>query len=319
MVQLLIVIRRYMKKTDFNLLAIFDAIMIEKSIIGASKRLSMTQPAVSNAVMRMRQAYNNPLFVKKGRGIEPTAYAQNLWSKIHEPINTLKESIDSEEFSPANSKRRFRIAIPDLLVDLAWLPLRKLIEKEAPEIDILAVPLNFKGRERILIDGKADLVISVGRYLNRVDRKTVINKPSFVCAMRKDHPLAQKKLTLENFLSAQHLLVTSGGDDWSYVDELLNNKGYARRISMTTNHYSVIPKLIKNSNLITVIDELTFAEDLKLGEVVLKEPPIDFDDVSLCIAWHARHDNDKMLNWLKEQMVAIIEHECNVARASMHS
>jgi len=307
-----------MKKTDFNLLAIFDAIMIENSIIGAAKRLSMTQPAVSNAVMRMRLTYNNPLFVKKGRGIEPTAYALNLWSKIHEPINILKNSIDPVAFSPANNKRRFRIAIPDILVDLVWLPLRKLIEKEAPGLDILAVPLNLQGRERILIDGKADLVISAGRYLNRVDRKSVINNPLFVCAMRKDHPLSQKKLTLKNFLAAEHLLVTSGGDDWSYVDEILNNKGHSRRISMTTNHYSIIPKLIKETNLITVIDELVFAEEFKNGEIVLKAPPIDFEDISLCIAWHARHDNDKMLYWLKEKMIAMIKYECETARVSMH-
>lgn len=306
-----------MRKTDFNLLAIFDAIMIENSIIGASKRLSMTQPAVSNAVMRMRQTYDNPLFVKKGRGIEPTSYALNLWTKIHEPINILNDSVNPEEFSPANNKRRFRIAIPDILVDLTWLPLRKLIEKEAPGLDILAVPLNLQGREKILIDGKADLVISVGRYLNRVDRKSVINKPSFVCAMRKDHPLSQKKLTLKTFLAAEHLLVTSGGDDWSYVDELLNNKGYSRRISMTTNHYSIIPKLIKDTNLITVVDELVFAGDFKKGEIILKVPPIDFEDISLCIAWHARHDNDKMLYWLKEKMISIIKHECQETRASM--
>jgi len=295
-----------MKKIDFNLLAIFDAVMMEESIVGAAKRLSMTQPAVSNAVMRMRHAYDNPLFIKHGRGIKPTAFALNLWEKVHLPLNEIQSAIHTERLSPKLIKRRFRIALPDILVDLVWLPLRKIIEQQAPNVDLLAVPLRFKGRERILLDGKADLVISLARYLHRADRKTFINKPTFVCAMRNGHPLAKKRLDLKRFVAAEHLLVTSEGDDSSYIDELLNNKGLSRRVSLTVNHYAVVPNLIKNTDLITVIDKLAIASAVTAGQIITKVPPLDFEELPLCIAWHARHDNDKMLHWLKDQLVALI-------------
>jgi len=298
-----------MKRLDLNLLVIFDAIMIENSIIGASKRLNMTQPAVSNAVTRMRHLLKNPLFIKHGRGIQPNAYALSLWKQVHQPMNDIKEAITPEIFTLASIKRRIRIALPDSIVDLVWLPLRKVLEKEAPNIDILALPLALKNRDRILKDGKADLVISLSRYLDTSDRKKSVIKPRFVCAMRKNHPLSNNALDIDSFLSAEHLLVTSSGDDRSYIDELLSNRGLSRRVAMTVNHYTIIPKLLKNTDLITVIDELAVAQEVKEGSIVVITPPLDFEDLSLCIAWHARHDRDKTIHWLKEKLIHLIRHE----------
>ncbi|MCJ8319271.1 MAG: LysR family transcriptional regulator [Colwellia sp.] len=300
-----------MKRLDLNLLVIFDAIIVENSIVGAAKRLNMTQPAVSNAVTRMRHLFNNPLFIKHGRGIVPNAYALSLWNQIHQPMNDIQEAVNPEIFTPASIKRRFRVALPDLIVDLVWLPLRKIIEKEAPYIDILAIPLPLKDRMTILKDGKADLVICLSKYLATSDRKNDIIKPRFVCAMRKDHQLSKGILTIENFLSAEHLLVTSAGDDRSYVDELLSNKGLTRRVAMTVNHYAVIAKLLASTNLITVVDALAVAHQVNEGSLISIEPPLDIEDLSLCIAWHARHDRDKMIHWLKDKLIDLVKQEYN--------
>ncbi|NQZ08994.1 MAG: LysR family transcriptional regulator [Algicola sp.] len=295
-----------MKRPDLNLLVIFDAIMMEESIGGAATRLCMTQPAVSNAVARLRQALGDPLFVKKGRGIEPTAYAASLWHQIAQPMNQIRDAFETAPIEPAKARRRFKIALPDLIVDLIWLPLRQLIEREAPNIDLLAVPLNFKHRERILSDATADLVICLGQYLNPRDRKTKLIQPKFVCAMRKDHPLAAQELTLEKFQSAEHLLVTASGDDHSLIDTLLGEYGLVRRVAMTVNHYSAIPVMLKGSDLITVVVDLAVAEDVRKGHLILKQPPLDIAPLPLCVAWHARHDRDLMLLWLKDKVADLI-------------
>lgn len=297
-----------MKRLDLNLLVIFDAIIIENSIIGAAKRLNMTQPAVSNAVRRMRHLLNNPLFIKHGRGIMPNAYALSLWQQIHRPMNEIQEAINPEVFAPASIKRRFRIALPDIIVDLVWLPLRKMLEKEAPHLDILAIPLPLKDRATLLKDGKADLVICLSKYLAASDRKNNIIKPKFVCAMRKDHPLSKQTLTLDNFLAAEHLLVTSAGDDRSYVDELLSNMGLSRRVAMTVNHYAVLPKLVESTDLLTVIDDIAIRDHVNHGSIISTQAPLSFEDLSLCIAWHARHDRDKIILWLKEKVINLIRH-----------
>jgi len=300
-----------MKRLDLNLLVIFDAIIVENSIVGAAKRLNMTQPAVSNAVTRMRHLLNNPLFIKQGRGVIPNAYALNLWEQVHQPMNDIQSAINPEIFTPATIKRRFSIALPDIIVDLIWLPLRRLLEKEAPYIDILSVPLPLTNRINILKEGKADLVICLSKYLAASDRKNELVKPKFICAMKKDHPLSKGTLTLDSFLSAEHLLVTSAGDDRSYIDELLSNKGHTRRIAMTVNHYAVMPNLIANSELITVVDAMTVVDHVRKGSIVTTQPPLDFEDLSLCIAWHARNDQDKMINWLKEKMAHLIKDSYN--------
>jgi len=215
--------------------------------------------------------------------------------------------MDMEVFSPTNTTRRFKIALPDLMVDLIWLPLRKIIQKQAPGLDLLAVPLYFKDRDRLLSDGKADIVICLNKYLATTDRKTKLMEPNFVCAMRKGHPLADKPLTLPRFLSAEHLLVTASGEDRSYVDELLNNKGKSRRVALTINHYSALPKLLIGSDLITVVDKLAVAKEVTEGNIIIKKAPLDIEKLPLCIAWHARHDRDKMLHWLKDIIIQVIQ------------
>ena len=120
-----------MATVDLNLMVIFDAIMQESSISVAAERLSMTQPSVSNAVSRMRHAWQDPLFVKQGRGIRPTPYAVELWKTIGEPLESIRIATERDEFNPATLKRTFRIATTDWMADLFWLPLKQRIELEA--------------------------------------------------------------------------------------------------------------------------------------------------------------------------------------------
>ena len=122
-----------MRPQELNLLVVFDAIMTERSITRAADRLSMTQPAVSNAVGRMRVAWKDELFVKDGRNIQPTLHAQNLWSQIREPLSALSEAMNPTAFVPSSAKRTFRIALTDIAVDMIWGQMRKIIEKTSAQ------------------------------------------------------------------------------------------------------------------------------------------------------------------------------------------
>ncbi|MBL4631948.1 MAG: LysR family transcriptional regulator, partial [Paraglaciecola sp.] len=138
---------------------VFDAIMTERSITRAAHRLSMTQPAVSNAVSRMRLVWKDELFVKDGRNIQPTLYAQNLWDKVREPLLSLTEAVTPKSFDPATVKRTFRVAVPDIVVDMAWAELRSTIEKEAPGVNIHAIPYTIVNTDQVLEDAEVDMVI----------------------------------------------------------------------------------------------------------------------------------------------------------------
>ena len=264
-----------MRPQELNLLMVFDAIMTERSITRAADRLSMTQPAVSNAVGRMRVAWRDELFVKDGRNIQPTLHAQNLWDQVREPINMLTDAVDPHPFDPATAKRTFRIAVTDSLVDMAWRPLRKLVESEAPGINIHAIPYTIVNAEEVLDDAKVDLVFGVNNQFSSTIRSDFIYSPEYVCVMRKGHHLAKAKLSVKEFAAADHLLVSLSGDVSGITDQTLAQHGLTRRIAMTVNHFSAVAPLLQESNLIAVVPASTVEKALCQGELAATKMPIE--------------------------------------------
>jgi DNA-binding transcriptional LysR family regulator len=296
-----------MANLDLNVMVIFDVIMQEHSITGAAERLAMTQPSVSNAVGRMRHAWKDPLFVKHGRGIRPTPYAEKLWRDIALPLDTIKLAAEKKVFEAATLKRTFRIAVTDWMADLFWLPLRKIIEAEAPEVNIHAVPYTVNG-EDLLLNADVDLVLDYFEGSSgKVQSQHLFNN-HFVCAMRSDHPLAKQDLNLPCFASAEHLLLSLSGEASGGVDKLLQQQGLSRRISMTVNHCYNIPKLLINSNMITTIPLPVILESVDSGQLIIKKPPFDLAPGPISMTWHARHQRDPEILWLRHKVQAVLKH-----------
>lgn len=296
-----------MRHQEMSLLIIFDAIMTEGSITLAADRLELTQPAVSNAVSRMRQAWSDELFIKDGRNIQPTLYAQNLWQQIKNPLNELAEAIDGDDFDPGSSTRTFRVSASDTIIDTAWGPLRKIIEQHAPNISVHAIPFTITNGAHLLHQAEVDLV--VGGVLESCS--TILSEslytPCYTCVMRKDHPLLDDEFTLEKFAAADHLLVSLSGDASGFTDEELSLHGLQRRVAMTVNHFSAVPKLIKESDLIAVVPSATVEKYIFNGELAVLEPPIQIPPKHVSCYWHQRQNNDKGLIWLRENISAIIK------------
>ncbi|ARU56446.1 MAG: LysR family transcriptional regulator [Pseudomonadales bacterium] len=298
-----------MKNVDLNLLIIFDAIMTENSISSAAERLSMTQPAVSNAVARMRQVWNNPLFIKEGRGIKPTQFALNLWQQINSPLTQIRDAVDPKSFDPATARRRFRVACADIMVDLVWLPMRKLIEREAPNIDLHAIPYSRLNSQTLLANAEAEMVIGVKDDLRPSDRSELLFRGEYVCAMRKDHPLASEELTLERYLEADHLLVSLSGDPSGFVDEALSLIGKKRRVAMTVNHFASVPQMLLGTDLICVIANTVVAKAALAGELHITAPPVSFPPTQVAVGWHPRDDQDPGIIWLRENITRFARQE----------
>lgn len=298
-----------MRPQELNLLMVFDAIMTERSITRAADRLAMTQPAVSNAVSRMRVAWKDELFVKDGRNIQPTLHAQNLWDQVREPINMLTDAVDPHAFDPTTAKRTFRIAATDILVDMAWRPLRKLIENEAPGINIHAIPYTIVNAEQVLDDAKVDLVCGLNNQMSSTIRTDHIFTPEYVCVMRNGHRLAKAKMSVKEFAAAEHLLVSLSGDISGVTDDALARLGLTRRIAMTVNHFSAIAPLLQESNLIAVVPTGTVESAVCKGELSATKIPVDVATRQLAMLWHKRQDRDGGLLWLREHLKNIVSIE----------
>jgi DNA-binding transcriptional LysR family regulator len=296
-----------MRPQELNLIIIFDAIMTEGSISLAANRLSMTQPAVSNAVSRMRSAWKDDLFVKDGRNIKPTLKAINMWEQIKQPINELSSVIKPNDFDPATSTRTFRIAAADIVVQMMMLGLRQEIEKNAPGINVHMMPYTIVNTGQVLDDASVDLVIGSGDPQTGNVRSQHLFHPHFICAMRPGHPLAKSKLTLDEFAKAEHLLVSLSGDVVGVTDEVLAQNGLSRRIAMSVNQFSMVTPLLANSDLICVVPLSAISNGLINGEITGTLPPLDLSPPDATIYWHLRQDKDLGVIWLRQLVHRIIK------------
>lgn len=300
-----------MRPQELNLLVIFDTIMTEKSITRAAERLSMTQPSVSNAVARMRANWKDDLFVKDGRNIQPTSYAINLWEQVRTPLQNLSEAIEPGAFNPQTAKRTFRVAVADIAVDTSWLEMRQLFEKEAPGINLHAVPYTIVNTEKVLEDADVDLVLSAKTPINGRILSAHLFDSSHYCVMRKDHPLAKANLAIEEFAAADHLLVSLSGDSTGPTDQALQQLGLRRRVAMTVNHFASAAPIIMDSNLISVLPAGAIYEHISSGKLSIARPPIDIPPVQVSMLWHKRQDNDAGLKWLRYHLKRISVHRWN--------
>lgn len=294
-----------MRPHELKLLVIFDVIMTENSITRAAEQLSMTQPAVSNALARMRILWKDELFVPDGRKVQPTSYAKNLWEQVRDSLHNINQALEPEDFEAKNAKRTFRIALPDIALDALWLDMRKLFEKEAPGLNLHAVPYTITCTKPLLDDADVDLVIGQSnRSLESICSDHLFDT-SYVCAMRKDHPLAKKLLTVEAFTSAQHLLVSLSGDIASPTDQALQQLGLIRRVAFTVNNFSSAVPIIKESDLIAILPTDLIHKHIESDELAITHPPVDIPHTSISMLWHKRQSSDKGLIWLRKHIKQI--------------
>ncbi|TND06339.1 MAG: nahR [Gammaproteobacteria bacterium] len=281
-----------MKSQELTLLYVFDAIMTEVSVTRAADRLGMTQPAVSNAIARMRDFWQDPLFVKKGRQIEPTAFALSLWEQVHDPMHRLSAAVESSVFEPAESRRKFRVALTDLSVDMYWLPLMSKVARLAPMVDLYAVPFTQAGAVNQLRDASIDLALGPRGQPDRSLRSSFLFEGHFKLVMRKDHPLAGKPVSMPDFLAARHLLVSRSGEARGHVDRALQREGLRRRVAVTVNHFAAVPGLLTHSDLIAMVPRRLADSSPFHSELWVTDSPVAIDPTPVYLMWHARLDRD---------------------------
>lgn len=293
---------------DLNLLTIFEAIMREGSVTRASEQLAMTQPAVSNALSRMRVAWNDPVFVKNGRGIVPTPKAAALWAGVAPHLQALRASVDPEPFAPAQAQRSFRIAAVDLIVEALWGPLRRRFESQAPGVSLHASPYTYDTATARLVNAEVDAIVGEAHRAAPPQVRTLpLFGSCYATAMRAGHPAASDPLALEDYIAADHLLVSLSGSTTGTVDQALALLGLTRRVGLTVNHFTLVPRLLKQTNLIWTGPYRAVAERAQGDELLVVAPPVDLAKTPISLVWHERSERDPGHRWLREQISSVIK------------
>jgi DNA-binding transcriptional LysR family regulator len=293
---------------DLNLLRVLDAVMAEGSLTRAAAALSMTQPAVSHALRRLREAVGEELFVRSAHGMKPTPLAETLWPQVREALATLRQALSPGDFDPRRDAVALRIAMADATAALLAPGLVAGIEREAALVKLRALPLTTRDPRRLLDGGEADLAVGffpevvaaiVAAGNDSHLRHASLYQTRYVCVMRRDHPLAAAPLTLDAYCAAQHLLVSFSGRPHGYVDQALAALGRQRRVMLTVNQFFTAGRVVAHSDLLTVLPEGFVAVTGFGPELVTREIPLALGPVNVEMLWHLRHDADLAHRWLR--------------------
>jgi DNA-binding transcriptional LysR family regulator len=298
---------------DLNLLRVFDAVMTEQNLTRAAVRLAMTQPAVSNALKRLRDALGDDLLIRTAHGVKPTPRAETLWPAVRTALAGLEEAVAPDQaFDPADANNTFRLAMSDATAAL-WLPsLVRKIESEAPGIQVRMVPLTTREPRPMLLRGDIDLAIgffpgvvaqlSAGQTSVSQVRHEQLYAGRYVCVMRKNHPLAKGELTLDAYCAANHLLVSFSGRAQGLVDEALVQLNRERRIVLTVNQFFTGGRVVASSDLLTVLPRHLIASTGITSALIWKELPFSMPTVHIDMLWHERDTRNPAHKWLRAHM-----------------
>ena len=233
---------------DLNLLRVFDVVMVERNVTRAAERLSMTQPAVSNALRRLREAMGEELFIPGSTGVTPTPHAITLWPAIRDALAGLRELLDPQGFDPAQDERRFTLAMADATAAAILPRLLADFERGRARVQLQIEPLTTRDPRTLLERGAVDAAIGffpdVARALSAAlgEGESVLDALydcDYVCAMRREHPLAASEpLTLDDYCAAAHARVSFAGRTHGFVDEKLAALGRTRRVALVINQYA---------------------------------------------------------------------------------
>lgn len=283
---------------DLNLLVVLDALLEERNVSRAALRLSLSQPAISNALNRLRLQLNDEVMVRTAQGMQPTALALSLEKPIRAALQNIDTSLNSSlNFEPQHSSASFTIAVTDY-VELMLMPqMIAQLATTAPLVRVTTVDLGQELPLQAMERGEIDLAI--GRFTEKSTRVSFRSwlQEDLVVVARKAHPVNFSTLSLEDFLQLRHVWV-SGGQTKGMVDQWLEEQGVARHISYITPNYMMASHLVVGSDLVVVLPRRFAQKYQEFLPLQLMELPMALAPFELGFAWASLRDKDQSLQWL---------------------
>lgn len=298
----------HLHRIDLNLLVVLDAIFTEGGITKAGEKLHLTQPAISHALGRLRDLFNDPLFVREGRKMVPTPLARSLMQPVRRALHSLEVTLNEvQQFDPATTQRHFNIAVRDVFEATVLPPLMKRVATAAPSIDISAIRADRRTLESELAVGSLDAALDVLLPLSEDIRHRRVSTDALVVVARKGHPATKKKLDLAAYLRAHHVLVSSRRTGPGLEDVELNRQGFKRRIRLRCQHYFAACRVVSQTDLLlTMPERYARIASRQYGNQILPFP-MEMPSMDAYLYWHASVDKEPAGRWLREQLIATVE------------
>ena len=290
----------------FRLLETFKAIFDQGHVSQASESLGITQSAASKHLGKLRDWFDDELFVRTAQGMQPTAKALSIVERVERILSEMDALTAESHFDPATVQGNFVIATTDEVRQQLLPNLLPIIQESAPKLRITLIPLESDYSLQKLETGIVNLTISVIWHAPEQLMLKRLFGDRFVCLMSKCHPLAKGKLTLENYANASHLMVAPLGMQHGYIDDQLLQKGYKRFVRLSVPDFSQITDgLLGNNNIVTlphrVAQNVSKSAPLDIKILPFEVPPIDY-----FAFWHRRFQHDDLRIWMLNLVANIL-------------
>lgn len=301
-----------MSQFDFNLITVFTTLYETRSVTASAERLFVTQPSVSYSLAKLREYFDDALFVRSSSGMQPTRLASQLYPGLKEASRCIETAVaDARKFEPLHSTRRFRLALSDL-GEMAFLPqLMSHFNVLAPNIELEIIPLEIESAGTWLSEGHVDAAIC-SRVLSGagiVSKKLMTER--YVCLLDQAHLRVCSSMSMDQFCTEPHAVVTRTSGH-GMAEDVLQKMGIKRNIKLKLPHFSVLPKVIPNTDLLVILPSRiaeSFCEMPLPFKLKTLELPFDVPSFDVTLHWHSRSEQSTALNWFITQVREHLEED----------
>lgn len=292
---------------DLNLMRVFLTVLHERSVTRAAQRLNLTQPAVSYALGRLREQFNDPLFVRTATGMQPTPVAFALADPIERGMNSFAEAVSlRQQFDPATSTRRFRLSMSDI-GEMVFLPLlMERVHALAPRLQIEVLEVALEHLPHALKDGEVDLAIGNLAGLGRHTCHADLFSERYACMGRRGHPVLSAGLTRSQFKRLDHILVASRASAHRLLDDVLGEAGLHRQPYLTLPHFSAAAEIVRRTDLTVTLPYRAAIWFNRDNAFDIRPLPITLPPLCVTVHWHARFESDPGTMWLRRLVEATL-------------
>lgn len=287
-------------KYDLNLLPVLVALMEERNVTRAAERLGMTQPALSNALNRLRDMLHDPLFIRERYGMRPTQMAEELMPVITTALASLDDVIQGQqEFDPSKTTRLFTLA-PNSYVEFVLMPaLVARLRESAPGIRVRLMPFGNDLIETGVISGATDMVL--GRIVDAPNNMVVqhLIDEGLACVVRADHPEIGNHLTAEQYERIKHVNVLPPGRIRAGLYQALEQQGLKRQVAVSVTHFLAVPEMIAVTDYCATLPGLICRHLAKDPRLKVIPAPVNLGTFPVEMGWHVRYRHDPAHRWLR--------------------
>ena len=295
-----------LRRFDLNLLVAFDILIAERNVTAAARRMGIGQPAMSNALSRLRDMFDDPLLVRASSGLQPTGRALDLVAPVSRILAELREEVfNARGFDPSTDRRTFRIGLSDQVEAAIMQDLLQTVRRDAPGVRIVARSVEMRFGVELLATGAIDLVVG---YVPEVDsslQAATLYHETFVCLFDAKACGVAPPLSLDDYAALPHILVSLRGEPFGHLDELLQAAGRSREVIYTTPHFLAVPFLLHGFRAVSALPRRLAENCADAAGLAVCPVPLPSKGYEVRMAWHRRTGTDPAQAWLREVIATV--------------